>query len=265
MDSGQTKGCFPNSLYYAASLGEQVLQFMIYLMYGQIMIVKIENVTKAYNKTPVIREMSLGIEKGERVVILGPSGCGKTTLLRMVAGFIHPDEGKLIIEGKTVVDNGKCIIESESRQVGMVFQDLALWPHMTSYKNIEFGLKAKKIPKVEIRGRIDTILEKMQMARFRNAYPGELSGGQQQRIALARALVTRPKILLMDEPLSNLDTDLRQILMREILRLQEELAITMIYVTHDREEAFSLATKIVVMKEGKILKSGSVSQIKECL
>jgi ABC-type Fe3+/spermidine/putrescine transport system ATPase subunit len=229
------------------------------------MIVKIENVSKAYNKTPVIREMSLDIEKGERVVILGPSGCGKTTLLRMIAGFIHPDKGKIIINGKTVADNGKCIIGPESRQVGMVFQDLALWPHMTGYKNIEFGLKAKKIPKVEIRNRIDTIFEKVQMVQFRNAYPGELSGGQQQRIALARALVTRPKILLMDEPLSSLDIDLRQVLRREILRLQEELAITMIYVTHDREEAFSLATRIVVMEDGKIKKMGTVSEVKECL
>ncbi len=229
------------------------------------MIVKIENVSKAYNKTPAIREMSLNIGKGERIVILGPSGCGKTTLLRMIAGFIHPDKGELIIEGKTVADNGKCIIEPEGRQVGMVFQDLALWPHMTSYKNIEFGLKVKRVPKAEIRERVDAIFEKVQMVRFKDAYPGDLSGGQQQRIALARALVTRPKILLMDEPLSSLDTDLRHILMREILRLQEELAITMIYVTHDREEAFSLATRIVVMKEGKIQKTGTVSQIKEWL
>ena len=229
------------------------------------MIVKVENVSKAYNKIPVIREMSLDIEKGERIVILGPSGCGKTTLLRLIAGFINPDKGKLTIDGKAVADNGKCIIEPEGRQVGMVFQDLALWPHMTNYKNIEFGLKAKKVPKAEIRERIDTILEKVQMVEFKNAYPGELSGGEQQRIALARALVTHPKILLMDEPLSSLDTDLRHVLMKEILRLQEELAITMIYVTHDRGEAFSLATRIVVMKEGKIQKIGTVSQIKEYL
>lgn len=229
------------------------------------MIVKVENVSKSYNKTPVIKAISLDIEKGERIVILGPSGCGKTTLLRMIAGFIHPDKGKLIIDGQTVANNGKCIIDPESRQVGMVFQDLALWPHMTSYKNIEFGLKAKKVPKAEIRRRIDAIFEKVQMVQFRNAYPGELSGGQQQRIALARALVTRPKILLMDEPLSSLDTDLRQVLRREILRLQEELAITMIYVTHDREEAFSLATRIVVMEDGKIKQMGTVSRIKEWL
>jgi ABC-type Fe3+/spermidine/putrescine transport system ATPase subunit len=229
------------------------------------MLVKVENVSKAYNKIPVIREMSLDIEKGERVVILGPSGCGKTTLLRLIAGFISPDKGKLTIDGKAVADNGKCIIEPEGRQVGMVFQDLALWPHMTSYKNIEFGLKAKRVPRAEIRERIDAILEKVQMVEFKNAYPGELSGGEQQRIALARALVTHPKILLMDEPLSSLDTDLRHVLMKEILRLQEELAITMIYVTHDRGEAFSLATRIVVMKEGKIQKIGTASQIKEYL
>ncbi len=229
------------------------------------MIVQVENVSKSYNKTPVIRVVSREIEKGERVVILGPSGCGKTTLLRMIAGFIHPDKGRIIIDGKTVADNRKCIIEPENRQVGMVFQDLALWPHMTSCKNIEFGLKAKKAPKAEIRERIDTILEKVQMVQFKNAYPGELSGGQQQRIALARALVTRPKILLMDEPLSSLDTDLRQVLIREILRLQEELVTTMIYVTHDREEAFSLATRIVVMEDGQIKKMGTVSEIKEWL
>ena len=229
------------------------------------MIVKVENVSKAYNKIPVINEMTLDIGKGERVVILGPSGCGKTTFLRMIAGFIQPDKGRLVIDGQTVADSGKCIIAPESRQVGMVFQDLALWPHMTSYKNIEFGLKAKGIPKKERGGRIDTILEKIQMVQFKNVYPGELSGGQQQRIALARALVTYPKILLMDEPLSSLDTDLRQVLRREILRLQEELAITMIYVTHDREEAFSLATKVVVMEGGKIKKMGTVSEIKEGL
>ncbi len=229
------------------------------------MIVKIDNVSKSYNKHSVIRAISLDIEKGERVVILGPSGCGKTTLLRIVAGFIHPDQGKVIIDGNVVADNGKCIIEPENRQVGMVFQDLALWPHMSSYKNLEFGLKAKKIPKVEKKKRIDEIFEKVQMAQFKNVYPGVLSGGQQQRIALARALVMQPKILLMDEPLSSLDTDLSLTLRKEILRLQEELAITLIYVTHDREEAFSLATRIVVMESGKIQKTGTAKEISNYL
>lgn len=229
------------------------------------MIVKIDNVSKSYNKYSVIREISLDIEKGERVVILGPSGCGKTTLLRIVAGFIHPDQGKVIIDGNVVADNGKCIVEPENRQVGMVFQDLALWPHMSNYKNLEFGLKAKNIPKIEVRKRIDEIFEKVQMAQFKNVHPGELSGGQQQRIALARALVMQPKILLMDEPLSSLDADLSLTLRKEILRLQEELAITLIYVTHDREEAFSLATRIVVVADGRIQKIGTVKEISEYL
>ena len=225
------------------------------------MIVKIDNVSKSYNKHSVIRAISLDIEKGERVVILGPSGCGKTTLLRIVAGFIHPDQGKVTIDGNVVADNGKCIIEPENRQVGMVFQDLALWPHMSNYKNLEFGLKAKKVQKIEMRKRIDEIFEKVQMVQFKNVYPGELSGGQQQRIALARALVMQPKILLMDEPLSSLDADLSLTLRKEILRLQEELAITLIYVTHDREEAFSLATRIVVVADGRIQKIGTVREI----
>ena len=229
------------------------------------MIVKIDNVSKSYNKHSVIKAISLDIEKGERVVILGPSGCGKTTLLRIVAGFIHPDQGKVIIDGNVVADNGKCIIEPENRQVGMVFQDLALWPHMSSYKNLEFGLKAKKIPKMEMRKRIDETFEKVQMAQFKNVYPGELSGGQQQRIALARALVMQPKILLMDEPLSSLDADLSLTLRKEILRLQGELAITLIYVTHDREEAFSLATKIVVMESGRMKKIGTAKEISNYL
>ncbi len=218
------------------------------------MIVKIEKVSKSYNKTPVIKDFSLDIRKGERVVFLGPSGCGKTTLLRMIAGFIHPDNGKLIIDSRIVADNGKCIIGPEKREVGMVFQDLALWPHMSSYKNLEFGLKTKKISKMERKKLIDEVLEKTQMAEFKNAYPGELSGGQQQRIALARALVMQPKILLMDEPLSSLDIDLNLIMRKELLRLQEEFQITLLYVTHDRDEAFSLATKIVVMEDGRIQK-----------
>jgi ABC-type Fe3+/spermidine/putrescine transport system ATPase subunit len=225
------------------------------------MIVKIDNVYKSYNKNLVIKGISIDIEKGERVVILGASGCGKTTLLRMIAGFIHPDNGKLIIDDQIVAKDGKCIIEPENRHVGMVFQDLALWPHLSSYKNLEFGLKAKKIPKMERKNRIDEILERTQMAEFKNAYPGELSGGQQQRIALVRALVMRPTILLMDEPLSSLDTNLRLTLRKEIIKLQEEFAITLIYVTHDREEAFSLATRIVVMEDGIIQKTGTVRDI----
>ncbi|MCK5010144.1 MAG: ABC transporter ATP-binding protein [Deltaproteobacteria bacterium] len=226
-----------------------------------MMIVEIDNTFKSYGKAVAVNGVSLKIEKGERVVILGPSGCGKTTILRMLAGFIHPDKGRIAIDGFAVANNGKCLVEPENRQVGMVFQDLALWPHMNVYKNLAFGLKAKKVSKKERGGRIDEILEKVQMTPFRNAYPGDLSGGQQQRIALARALVMQPKILLMDEPLSSLDIDLNLLLRKEILRLQEELAITMLYVTHDRDEAFSLASRIVIMECGKIRKIGTVNEI----
>ena len=229
------------------------------------MIVEIDNTFKSYGKAVAVNGVSLNIEKGERVVILGPSGCGKTTILRMVAGFIHPDKGRIAIDGFAVANNGKCLVEPENRQVGMVFQDLALWPHMNVYENLAFGLKAKKVSKKERRGRIDEILEKVQMTPFRNAYPGDLSGGQQQRIALARALVMQPKILLMDEPLSSLDIDLNLLLRREIVSLQEEFGITMLYVTHDRDEAFSLATRIVVMGRGRIKKTGTVNEISENL
>lgn len=229
------------------------------------MLLEIDNVFKSYSKAVAVNGVSLNIEKGERVVILGPSGCGKTTILRMVAGFIHPDKGRIAIDGFAVANNGKCLVEPENRQVGMVFQDLALWPHMNVYENLAFGLKAKKVSKKERRERIDEILEKVQMTPFRNAYPGDLSGGQQQRIALARTLVMQPKILLMDEPLSSLDIDLNLLLRREIVSLQEEFGITMLYVTHDRDEAFSLATRIVVMGRGRIKKKGTVNEISEYL
>ncbi len=224
------------------------------------MIVKIERVFKTYNKTPAIHDVSLNIEKSERVVILGPSGCGKTTLLRMIAGFVVPDRGGITIDGLAVAKDGKSLVESEDRKIGMVSQDLALWPHMSVYGNLEFGLKAKRTPKNERNERIEEILKKVQMTPYKNSSPNDLSGGQQQRVALARALVMEPKILLMDEPLSNLDLDLNLLLRKEILRLQEDLGITMLYVTHDRDEAFSLATRIVVMEHGEIQKAGSVEE-----
>jgi len=225
------------------------------------MIVEIKNIFKSFDTIPAIKNVSLEIKAGERVVILGPSGCGKTSLLRMIAGFVVPDQGSISIDGTLVANDGKSVVEPENRQIGMVFQDLALWPHMTVYKNLEFGLTAKKVSKRERNDRINQILDKVQMSEFKNSFPGNLSGGQQQRVALARAIVMRPKILLMDEPLSNLDFDLNFLLRKEILKLQEETGITLLYVTHDRDEAFSLATRIIVMKHGQIQKIGSVREI----
>jgi ABC-type sugar transport system ATPase subunit len=229
------------------------------------MILRIDNLHKSYEGTTALNGISLNVEKGERVVIFGPSGCGKTTLLRIIAGFIQPDKGVVTINMVTVAANGKCFVEPENRNIGMVFQDLALWPHMSVYRNLEFGLKARKIPKKERRKRIDEILTKMQMKQYENTSPNDLSGGQQQRVALARALVSQPRILLMDEPLSNLDLDLNLLLRKEILRLQEDLDITMLYVTHDRDEAFSLATRIILMSHGKIQKVGNVEEVTEYL
>ncbi len=229
------------------------------------MIVTIDNIFKSYDTTPVINGLSLSVGKGERVVILGPSGCGKTTLLRMIAGFVVPDKGSISIDDVDVAKDGRSLVEPENRKIGMVFQDLALWPHMSVYGNLEFGLKAKRVAKRERNKRIDEILDKVQMMQFKHSFPGELSGGQQQRVALARALVMQPKILLMDEPLSNLDLDLNQLLRKEILRIQEDLGITMLYVTHGRDEAFSLATRVVLMGHGEIRKEGSPEEISNFL
>jgi ABC-type Fe3+/spermidine/putrescine transport system ATPase subunit len=228
-------------------------------------IAEFQSVGKSYNGKEVLADFSLIIEKGERIVILGPSGCGKTTVLRLLAGFIAPSIGVIAITGENVAKGGRILKEPENRGLGMVFQDLALWPHLSVYENLEFGLMARKIPKNERRKRIGEVLGKVQMTQFQRAYPNTLSGGQQQRVALARALVMEPKMLLMDEPLSNLDLDLNLSLRKEILRLQQELGITLLYVTHDRDEAFSLATRVVLMGHGRIQKVGNVKEVLECL
>jgi len=214
--------------------------------------IKIEDVYKSYGGLPALRGVDLEINRGERLVVLGPSGCGKTTLLRLIAGFIVPDRGRIWLDGLLVAEGGRLLVEPENRKIGMVFQDLALWPHMTVFRNLEFGLKARRIPGPKRKDRILNMLGKVQMMDYAARFPNELSGGQQQRVALARALILEPKVLLMDEPLSNLDYDLNRLLREEILRLQEELGITILYVTHDLDEALFLGTRIVVMERGGI-------------
>jgi iron(III) transport system ATP-binding protein len=217
-----------------------------------VTLIDFQSVSKSYNGRPAIADFSLSIAEGERVVILGPSGCGKTTVLRLLAGFLTPDSGSIRIGADMVACDRRNLREPEERNLGMVFQDLALWPHLSVKGNLEFGLRAKHIPSSERSKRIREILHLVEMEEYPNAKPAELSGGQQQRVALARALVLQPKALLMDEPLSNLDQELNQRLRNEILRLHEALGFTLVYVTHDQEESADLGNRVVFMKNGRI-------------
>jgi len=214
--------------------------------------VRIKSVSVSYNGQKALNDVSMDIEKGERLVILGPSGCGKTTILRLIAGFIAPDTGIISIDHRQVARDGHVIIPPEQRNLGMVFQDLALWPHMSVTGNIDFGLKATGIAKAERKRRIDAMLSLTDMTAYATRRPSELSGGQQQRVALARALAPQPKVLLMDEPLSSLDNDLNVRLRKEVVKLHNELGFTLIYVTHDRDEATDIATRVITMKQGRI-------------
>jgi iron(III) transport system ATP-binding protein len=225
--------------------------------------ISFNRVTKHYRQKPVLADFSLDIQEGDRVVIFGHSGCGKTTVLRLLAGFITPDQGTIVLDGKMVAKDGRSLIDPEGRNVGMVFQDLALWPHLTVRGNLEFGLKARGIDKPEREERISAMLRMLEMADYVSAKPAELSGGQRQRVALARALVLQPKILLMDEPFSSLDFELNLRLRKELLKIHEQIGFTLIYVTHSFEEAVDLASYIVLMKNGQITMVGDVEEIKK--
>ena len=199
-----------------------------------------------------IKDFSLDVEKGSFTTLLGPSGCGKTTLLRLISGFLEPQQGEIELDG--VNQKG---IEPNKRKIGMVFQDYALFPHMTVRKNIEFGLKLNKDTKAEADKKISQIAETLNLEDLLERYPDELSGGQQQRVALARALVLNPQVLLMDEPLSSLDSKLRERVREELRAVQQKLKITTVYVTHDQEEALSLSDKIAVINYGRLLQYGT--------
>ena len=215
-------------------------------------LIELDSVTKLYKGEKALDGVTLEIHQGERLVILGPSGCGKTTILRLIAGFIAPDTGSISMAGEPVSKDGRILVPPERRHVGMVFQDLALWPHLTVKGNLELGLKARGIPRAQREERIREMLDLVGMNGYQNRKPSELSGGQQQRVALARALVLEPRVLLMDEPLSSLDPELNARLRREIIRLQEKLEVTLVYVTHHREEAREIATRVVLMRKGRI-------------
>ncbi len=212
----------------------------------------LEGVRKAFGDSVAVEDFSLAVEPGEFVSFLGPSGCGKTTTLRMVAGFEQPTAGRITLAGEDITNS-----RPAKRDVGMVFQSYALFPNMNVADNIGFGLKVKDTPKTEISGRVGELLELIGLPEKAKAYPYELSGGQQQRVALARALAIRPKVLLLDEPLSALDAKIRDELRNEIRRIQRQLQITTIYVTHDQEEALALSDRVVVMSRGVIEQVGS--------
>jgi len=213
--------------------------------------IDIDNVTKRFGALAAVSQVTLSIQEGELFTLLGPSGCGKSTLLRLIAGFYNPEEGEIRFDGQRMNE-----VPPSERGIGMVFQNFALWPHMTAFENIAYGLKLRKIGRAEIADRVGGVLEKVKLAGLGDRYPGQLSGGQQQRIALARALVLNPKILLLDEPLSNLDAKIRVQVRQEIRKLQKELGITTIYVTHDQEEALTLSDRIAVINQGKVFQVG---------
>jgi ABC-type sugar transport system ATPase subunit len=220
--------------------------------------IELHTVSKEYEGRRVVDNVHLRIEVGERVVLFGPSGCGKTTVLHLIAGLIIPDSGEILVDEQVVARAGRNLCEPEQRGIGMVFQDLALWPHMTVGENIEFGLRAKGMPSGQRDHRVREMVELVRLGEYLNARPAELSGGQQQRVALARALALAPRILLMDEPLSTLDDELNLQLREEILRLQRDLRFTLVYVTHSRDEASALGTRIVYLRHGRIGSNSSV-------
>ena len=215
--------------------------------------VTISNVYKRFGNVTAVNDFNLEIADGEFISILGPSGCGKTTMLRMIAGFEQASEGEISIGDRLVSSSKQSVfVPPEKRDIGMVFQSYAVWPHMTVAENVGYPLKIKNIPKAQIKEDVQHALDMVHLGEYAERYPHQLSGGQQQRVALARALVAKPRLLLLDEPLSNLDAKLRESMRFEILELQKKLAITVVYVTHDQAEAMAMSDRIVVMNKGHV-------------
>lgn len=220
--------------------------------------VRIEHLYKRFGDVTAVGDFNIDIQDGEFISFLGPSGCGKTTTLRMVAGFERATEGSIVIDDRIVSSSEQGIfVPPEKRGVGMVFQSYAVWPHMTVAENVGYPLKIQKIPQKERREKVQEILEMVRLEEYGDRYPNQLSGGQQQRVSLARALVMRPGLLLLDEPLSNLDAKLRESMRFEISAIQKKLGITVIYVTHDQSEAMTMSDRIVVMSMGVVQQIGA--------
>ena len=220
--------------------------------------VRLERVTKRFGDAVAVDDLSVDVDEGEFFSLLGPSGCGKTTTLRMIGGFEDPTLGTIYLGGRDVTD-----LPPYKRDVNTVFQSYALFPHLNVFENVAFGLRRKKVGKGEIKGRVDDALRLVQMTGFEERKPGQMSGGQQQRVALARALVNRPKVLLLDEPLGALDLKLRKQMQLELKRIQQEVGITFIYVTHDQEEAMTMSDRLAVMRNGTIEQIGGPEEVYE--
>ncbi len=224
--------------------------------------ITLDSLTKYFGNTCAVDHINLDVADGELIALLGPSGCGKTTTLRMLAGFIPPDEGRILVDYKVLSSRNKTI-PPERRNMSMIFQSYAIWPHKTVFENVAFGLQVRKIGREELRNRVNKALDIAHLTKLASRYPSELSGGQQQRVALARAIVIEPQIMLLDEPLSNLDASLREEMRSEVRRLHDEFGITTVYVTHDQAEALVLADRIVIMYEGSIQQVGTPEEIYE--
>jgi iron(III) transport system ATP-binding protein len=222
--------------------------------------VELKGLTKSYGESVAVAGVSLRIEHGQLVCLLGPSGCGKTTTLRLIAGFIEPSAGEIVVGGK-VLSSPQRTVPPEGRNMSMIFQSYALWPHMTVAENVAYGLKIRRLDKATIDGKLKAILSTARLEALADRYPGELSGGQQQRVSLARALVVEPETLLLDEPLSNLDANLREEMRFEIRRLHDQYRYTTVYVTHDQAEAMTTADLIAVMNHGKVEQLGPPEEI----
>ncbi len=222
--------------------------------------VTIRHISKAFGDNPVLREFNETFRDGEFITLLGPSGCGKTTMLRIIAGFEKPTGGELYIDEK-LVSGGKTFVPPEKRSIGMVFQSYAVWPHMNVFDNVAYPLSIRRAPRDEIRSSVERVLEIVHLSQYAERFPNQLSGGQQQRVALARALVGAPKLLLLDEPLSNLDAKLRESMRFEIKEIQRRLGITVVYVTHDQTEAMAMSDRIFLINRGVVQQSGTPQEI----
>lgn len=221
-------------------------------------LIELSSINKSYADNDIIKNLDLTINHGEFVTLLGPSGCGKTTILRLIAGLEDLDSGSIILDKEDIT-----VLAAEQRPVNTVFQSYALFPHMTIFENVAFGLRMQKVPNTEIKQRVQDALAMVQLTDFASRKPNQLSGGQQQRVAIARAVVNKPKVLLLDESLSALDYNLRKQMQNELKALQRQLGITFVFVTHDQEEALSMSDRIIVMRQGKIEQDGSPREIYE--